>query len=137
MDLVMSPKISVILPVYNGQLFLKAAIESILNQSYGNFELLIINDGSVDDTEKIIFGFNDLRIRYIRNERNLGLIATLNKGLDLAKGEYIARMDNDDISLPARLEKQLAYLEENKHVSVLATKLVIINEKGFEVDHWP
>lgn len=133
----MSPKISVILPVYNGQLFVKAAVDSILTQSCGDFELLIINDGSTDDTEKIILGFDDRRIRYIRNDRNLGLIATLNKGLDLAKGEYIARMDNDDIALPTRLEKQLAYMEENKHVAVLATKLVIINERGFEVDHWP
>ncbi|MES2762088.1 MAG: glycosyltransferase [Bacteroidota bacterium] len=132
----MSPKVSVIMSVYNGAHFVRRSIESILAQSFSDFEFIIINDGSSDESEKIILEFKDERIRYIDNKVNLGLIASLNKGLSLAKGEYIARMDDDDISLPSRFEKQVAYLDEHKTTAVLATRLVIINENGFEVDNW-
>ena len=107
------PLVSVLMAVYNGEKYLLEAIESILNQTYTNFEFLIINDGSTDSTEEIILSYSDQRIRYIKNEQNLKLIASLNKGLDLAKGKYIARMDADDISLPDRLEKQVNFLERN------------------------
>lgn len=133
----MSPKVSVIMSVYNGEKFLKESIHSILNQTFSDFEFIIINDGSKDASGKIILEFNDDRIRYIDNKINIGLIASLNKGLKLAKGEYIARMDDDDISLPSRFEKQVQYLDENQNTFVLASKLVIINEKGYEVDGWP
>lgn len=115
------PKISVIMPLYNGEKYLKEAIDSILNQTYTDFELLLINDASKDDTERIVRSYNDDRIVYIKNEINLGLINTLNKGLELAKGKFIARMDQDDISLPERFEKQIDILEKNPEIGVCGT----------------
>ncbi len=112
------PQITVLMPVYNGEKYLSKAIESILNQSYKNFEFIIINDGSKDTTEKIIKSYNDSRIIYIKNEKNLGLITALNKGIELAKGNYIARMDADDISLPNRLKHQLEFMLINPEVGV-------------------
>lgn len=113
------PFISVLMPVYNGEKYLREAIDSILNQTYTNFEFIIINDGSTDTTEEIILSYEDERILYIKNEENLRLIRTLNKGLDLAKGKYIARMDADDISLPSRLEKQVLFMEDNPRVGLM------------------
>lgn len=101
------PRVTVLLPVYNAESFVKSAIESILNQSFKDFELLIINDGSTDKSLNAISKIIDPRIRLINNEKNIGLIATLNKGLDLADSELIARMDNDDLALVNRLAKQV------------------------------
>ena len=115
------PLVTVLMAVYNGEKYLREAIESILDQTYTNFEFLIINDGSSDRTEEIILSYNDKRIRYIKNEQNLKLIASLNKGLDLAKGEFIARMDADDISLPERLEKQINFLEKHPEIGLLGS----------------
>lgn len=114
----LSTPITVLLPVYNASAFLKEAIESILNQTFRDFELLIINDGSTDDSENIILRFGDPRIRYIKNEKNLRLIATLNKGIELSSGKYIARMDADDISLPERLQIQYDFMEQNPEVAL-------------------
>lgn len=111
-------EVSVLMPVYNGGKFLKKAIESILNQTFTHFEFIIINDGSTDSTEEIILNYNDPRIRYIKNESNLKLIATLNKGIHLSKGTYIVRMDADDISLPTRIEKQLRYMNDHPDVAI-------------------
>src|SRR5690349_21132656 len=117
----MNPAISVIMPVYNSAKFLRLAVESILDQTFKDFEFLIINDGSTDESEAILLehAARDPRIVYIKNETNIGLIASLNKALSLAKGKYIARMDGDDVSLPERLAKQVSYLEENNTVAVL------------------
>lgn len=123
--------VTVLMPVYNGEDYLRAAIESILTQSHKEFELLIINDGSIDSTESIILSFDDPRIRYIRNQKNLGLIETLNRGLSESKGVYIARMDADDIAHPHRLEKQLQFMRENPDVIVCGTnyqKFGVTNE---------
>ena len=122
--------VSVIMPAYNASLYLRDAIDSILNQSYRNFELIIINDGSTDDTEEIILSYSDSRIRYVKNETNLKLIKTLNKGIDLAMGKYIARMDADDISLSFRLEKEIQYLENNLDVDVVSCFPNNIDSKG-------
>ena len=130
------PEISVIMPVYNGARFLKEAIDSILCQTFSDFELIILNDASTDDSEKIILTFNDKRIRYFKNLTNLGLIDTLNKGLQESQGSFIARMDQDDISLSTRFQKQLDYLTTNKNVSLVATKLVLIGEKGEDRGFW-
>lgn len=113
MSNISEPLISVIMPVYNAEKYLSQAIFSILNQTYQNFEFLIINDGSIDSSENIIQSFSDKRIKYIKNDKNINIVKTLNKGVQLAKGEYIARMDADDISLPFRLEHQLQFLQEN------------------------
>ncbi|WP_199883818.1 glycosyltransferase family 2 protein [Anaerosinus massiliensis] len=116
-------KVTVLMPVYNAEQYLKEAIESILKQTFKNFEFLIINDGSTDHSEEIIRAYKDSRIRLICNERNSGLIYTLNKGLKLANGEYIVRMDADDISYIDRLEKQVAFMENNLGIGVCGTWL--------------
>ncbi|MGE4511452.1 MAG: glycosyltransferase family 2 protein [Sulfurimonadaceae bacterium] len=113
-----TPMISVVMPVYNGEKYLHEAIKSILRQTYSNFEFIILNDGSTDKTEEIILSYDDLRIRYIKNETNLQIVETLNKGISLAKGKYIARMDADDISLPNRFEKQIHLMEQNPDIGV-------------------
>ena len=114
------PLVSVILPVYNGAVYLREAIESILDQSYANFELIIINDGSRDDSERIIKSIPDARIRYYCQE-NQGLPATLNRGIELSRGEFIARQDQDDISFPQRLERQVEFLETHPRCGMLGT----------------
>lgn len=107
------PLISVAMPVYNGGIYLSKAIDSILSQSFSNFELIIINDGSTDDSLVVLQGYEkrDRRIRLISRE-NRNLVSTLNEIVDLARGKWIARMDQDDISLPNRFERQLAWLEQ-------------------------
>lgn len=110
--------ISVVMSVYNGELHIKEAMESILSQTFADFEFVIINDASTDTTESIIKSFNDPRIKLIKNDKNLGLAKSLNIGLDLAKGKYISRMDADDISLPERFQKQFDFMEENPGIDV-------------------
>ena len=120
-----NPMISVIIPVYNSALFIEQAINSILNQSFSDFELLIVNDGSSDETESLIFGFQDDRIKYHRLSRNLGNYHARNIGLRNAKGNYIAVMDADDIALPKRLEIQYNYLELHEDVLAVGTNFVL------------
>ena len=107
------PLISILLPVYNAENYVQETIASILAQTYTHFELIVINDGSTDRSQEIIDSFNDKRIITLKNEQNIRLIATLNLGLQKAKGKYIARIDADDIMLPNRISKQVLFLEEN------------------------
>jgi glycosyltransferase involved in cell wall biosynthesis len=124
--------ISVILPVYNASEYLSEAIESILNQSFQNFELLIINDGSTDKSKEIINSFSDTRIKYIDNNGNKGLIYTLNRGIEESKGTYIARMDADDISLSNRFVMQFDYMEQHPQVGACGTYAQYIGDRqGF------
>jgi hypothetical protein len=118
------------MPVFNGEPYLAAAIESILAQTFADFELLIIDDGSTDRSRQIVQAFGDPRVRLLCNERNLRLIATLNRGLDEAQGEYVARMDADDISLPGRLEAQVAFLDRYPEIGVLGTGFQMIDAQG-------
>ena len=117
------PLISVVMSTYNrsskGEYLLSKAIESILNQTEKNFEFIIINDGSSDDTANILTEFQkkDSRIIILTNHGNKGLVYSLNRGLKISKGKYIARMDDDDFSLPERFQKQVAFLEKNKHIT--------------------
>lgn len=129
------PAVSVILPVYNGEKYLREAIDSILSQTHTDFELLLMNDGSTDTSEAIIQSYTDPRIVYVKNESNKGLIYTLNKAIELAKGEYIARMDADDIALPARLENQLRYLKQSV-AAILATRVKLIDDEGKTLPDW-
>ena len=124
------PKVSVIMSVYNGEKYLREAIESILNQTFTDFEFIIVNDGSTDNSLEIIQSYNDERIRIINNEKNIGLTKSLNKALKQAKGEYIARQDADDISLPNRFEEQMGYFEEHQEVVLLGTTVYLIDENG-------
>lgn len=110
--------VTVLMPVYNAEPFLREAMDSILSQTFTDFEFLIINDGSTDKSEEIILSYTDARIRYYKNETNLKLIATLNRGFDLAQGKYIARMDADDISLPQRLQVQYNFMEKHPEVGL-------------------
>lgn len=121
--------ISVVMPVYNGEKHLKEAIDSILNQTYTDFEVIILNDASTDRSEEIILSYDDQRIRYVKNETNLQLVKTLNKGIELARGEYIARMDQDDISVVERFEKQLRFMEDNIDIDVCGSYLQTIGAK--------
>ena len=115
------PKISVIMPVYNTEEeYLREAIESILNQTYKDFEFIIVNDGSTNNAEDVILSYKDERIRYHFQE-NQGIATALNNGFDMAQGEYIARMDSDDISLPDRFAKQVEFLDNHPDISVLGT----------------
>ena len=115
------PRVTVLMPVYNGEKYLREAIDSILGQTYHHYEFIIINDGSTDGSVKVIQSYSDERIRFVHNEKNIGLPATLNKGLELAIGEYIARMDQDDISLPTRIEKQIKFMDNYPEVGVCGT----------------
>lgn len=116
-----SPEVTVLMSVYNGEQYLHEAMQSILDQTFDDFEFLIIDDASNDNSAAIINSFNDKRIRYLRNDKNLGLTASLNKGLILSDGLYIARMDADDISKPTRLEKQVDFMKANPEVGLLGT----------------
>jgi glycosyltransferase involved in cell wall biosynthesis len=122
-----TPKISVILPVYNGADFIGESINSILSQSFNDFELIIINDGSNDSSDSIIMNFKDDRIIY-HKQNNAGLAATLNKAILLSSGEYVARQDQDDISLIDRLLKQCRFLDEHQDVGVVGTRAQIYNK---------
>jgi glycosyltransferase involved in cell wall biosynthesis len=126
-----SPALSVLLPVYNGERFLAAAIESILGQTFGDFEFIIINDGSHDGTGAIIDGYaaRDGRIRAFHQE-NRGLVATLNRGIELAVAPFIARMDADDVALPRRFEFQLARFEGRPDLAVVGGFVNIVGAEG-------
>ncbi len=121
------PKISVVMPVYNGEKYLNQAIDSILAQTFTDFEFIIIDDGSTDNSLAIIKAYQDSRLKLHQNKQNLGLVATLNRGLDLAKCEYIARMDCDDISLPDRFAKQVNFLDNHPHISLVGSSVRIID----------
>lgn len=117
-----TPKVSVIMPVYNTkEEYLREAIESILNQTFKDFELIIVNDGSTNNAEEVIKSYKDKRIRYYKNETNIGIPKTRNRLLSLATGQFIANMDSDDISLPERLKTQVDYLENNPNISIIGS----------------
>lgn len=132
----MQPLVSIILPVYNSEQFIKKTIDSILSQTYTNYELLIINDGSKDSSASIINEFTDDRIKYFYFETNKGLITVLNYGLTIAKGKYIARIDADDICLNTRIEKQVNWLEKNITTAIVATQISCINEVDEPTNNW-
>lgn len=112
------PTVSVVMPVYNGAQYIEEAIQSVLDQTMSDFEFIIINDGSTDDTEIVIRTFDDERIRLINKSSNEGVAAAINDGFAAARGEYIARFDADDICVPERFEKQLAFLHDNPEIMI-------------------
>jgi glycosyltransferase involved in cell wall biosynthesis len=124
------PLVSVVMPVYNGELFLDEAVESILAQSLQDFEFIVIDDGSTDRTPSILERYrqSDRRVQILTHSENLGIVAALNVGMDNAHGKYLARMDADDISLPLRLEKQVDYLEANPEIGLLGCGLRVIDK---------
>jgi len=129
-----NPKISVIMAAYNAEKYIEESIESILSQSFKDFELIIIDDCSSDSTSKIIESFQtkDKRIIFLKNKINLHVSETRNRGIKISRGKYVAIQDADDISMPMRLEKQFSFLENNKNIFLLGSGAKIIDELGNE-----
>lgn len=121
-------KVTILLPAYNAALYLRDSLDSIMRQAFKDFDVLLIDDGSMDDTSKIAIEYSniDRRIKYYKNEKNIGLIKTLNKGLSIAKGEYIVRMDADDIMFDDRLYKQVKYMDSNPECFVCGGQMEYI-----------
>ena len=124
------PVVTVGIPVYNCENFIALAVKSVLNQTFTNFELIITDDGSTDDTLKVLRQFNDSRISIIADGKNNGISYRLNQQINLAKGRYFCRMDGDDIMFPDRLERQVAYLESHQDVDVVGSPAVIIDDEN-------
>lgn len=124
------PRVSILMPVYNAGQYLSTALDSILSQSFRDWELILINDGSTDDSESIIMQYDDERIYYIKNTINLKLIKTLNKGIDYCGGQYIARMDADDICHPDRLKQQVEFLDSHPEYLMCGTSASVIDHNG-------
>tara|TARA_Y100001970_G_C14236513_1_gene862153 strand:- start:2343 stop:3545 length:1203 start_codon:yes stop_codon:yes gene_type:complete len=128
--------VTVLMPVYNGARYLREAIDSILQQTFQDFEFLIIDDASTDESVKIVLSYHDDRIRLIQNESNLGQVKCQNKGLHLANGKYIARLDQDDSSEANRLQRQIEFLNSNNRLAVVGTWLVKVDGRGNEIGKW-
>lgn len=124
------PLISIALSVFNGAETLAMAIRSILEQSYQNGELIILDDASSDKSLDVVQSFDDTRIRIVAGESNIGLSARLNMAMDMANGSYFSRMDQDDISMSDRLEKQVAYLQQHPDIDLLATATMVFRGEG-------
>lgn len=130
------PSVSIVLPVYNAGAFLRQAVQSTLDQTFRDFELIIVDDASTDGSADLIASFHDPRIRSITHARNLGLVSSLNDGLAIARGRYIARMDADDVMKPERLRKQFDYLESNPGIALVAAFVDLIDPEGQVTGQW-
>ena len=124
-----TPALSVLMPVHNGARFLREAVDSILAQTMSDFEFIVIDDGSIDETPAILASYRDTRIRVIRQD-NQGLASALNSGLELARTDLVARMDADDVSAPPRLERQYQTMTQHVDISVLGTGFEYLTERG-------
>lgn len=133
----MNKKVMVFMPCYNCEKYVAQAIESVLQQSYRQFELIILDDGSTDRSFKIIekYAAQDRRIRIYRNEKNQGIVFTRNRGLDLCECDYLGLMDADDITVPKRLEREIAFLEEHPDITVVGGRYQQMNESGELSEH--
>ena len=128
-----APRVSVLMPVFNGARFLRPALESVLAQSYRSFELIAVDDGSTDDTPAILAAVTDSRVHVLRNDVNSGLVASLNRGLAAATGELIARQDADDLAHPERFAQQVQFLDAHSDVAVVGTWYRKIDEADNEL----
>jgi GT2 family glycosyltransferase len=128
-----SPKVTVLLAVHDGAPFVRHALESVLAQTFADFELLVVDDASADNTVEIVQSLADSRVRLLRNERNLGQVSSLNRGLREARGQYVARMDADDICHRERLAQQVAVLDAHPRIGVVGSWLELIDERGRRV----
>jgi glycosyltransferase involved in cell wall biosynthesis len=133
----MTPIVTVLMPVFNGEAFLRPAVESVLAQTHATFELLVVDDGSTDGSSAILADIakKDARVHVV-SQRNQGISAALNAGIEAASGEFIARMDADDVMLPRRIEVQTAYLRTNPHLGFCASYVKIINTQGYTVSQY-
>jgi len=128
------PKVSVLMPVYNNGRYLREAIDSILNQTFGNFEFLIIDDKSTDNSLQIVESYSDPRIRLVKNSTNIGIASSLNKGLESAKGEYIAPMDADDLAVIDRLSVLVDFLDNHPLLGIVGSAIERIDEEGRPIE---
>lgn len=135
MNLAKPPKVTVLMPVYNGGEQLRDAIDSVLAQTFPDFELLVVDDRSTDGSDALVRGYDDSRVRLIRNDVNLGQGPTLNRGLAEARGQFIARLDQDDLCAPERLEREVAVIEEYDTVALVGTWATVILDEGRVVGH--
>src|SRR3989338_9643168 len=126
----MLPRVTVLMTIYNGEKYLRECMDSVLNQTFKDFEFLIIDDCSTDSSRDIIKSYRDGRICLIENGRNIGQVRSLNIGLDHAGGEYIARMDQDDVAMRNKLERQLVFMEKSPDISVTGTWGEAVDESG-------
>lgn len=131
------PKVSVLMPVYNGEKYIARAIDSVLSQSFRDFELLVIDDGSIDKSAEIISSYKDRRVRYLAHPINLGLSAARNRAIEASSGEYLAWLDSDDVSLPHRLLRQAALLDGNANIGLCGTWVQTIGLRPEQVWRYP
>ena len=124
------PKVSVVIPLYNRRDYIADCIQSVLEQDFADFEIVVVDDGSTDGSDEVIAGLKDSRIRYYRNETNRGISYTRNRLNTLASGSYIAILDSDDLAEPGRLTKQVNFLDLNPEVSLLGGCAKLIDEHG-------
>ncbi|QOT75619.1 glycosyltransferase family 2 protein [Cupriavidus basilensis] len=126
----MSPLVSILLPAWNAEKTLGVALRSLLNQTFADFELLLLDDGSSDNTVGVALALDDSRIRVVQDGRRLGLAQRLNQGIELTRGRYIARMDADDVCFPERLAKQVAFLNAHEEVDLVGCRAVVFRNDG-------
>lgn len=125
------------MPVYNGERFLRSAVGSVLAQTYDDWELIVVDDGSDDSTPDILMSYSDSRIKVLRQEQNRKVAACCNRALSVTSGRYIARLDADDVCLPTRLAEQVSYMEANPDVALVASAAYEINEEGARIGFRP
>jgi glycosyltransferase involved in cell wall biosynthesis len=124
------PKVTVLVPIFNAEPFLRESLNSVFAQTFRDFELLAIDDGSTDGSHEVLSSFHDSRLRMVNNSANRGLIFTLNRGLELAEGEYVARLDADDIAMPERLDRQVAFLDSRPAIALIGSFAEFIDPEG-------
>ncbi len=130
------PTVTVLMPVYNGIAHLREGIGSVVGQSFHDWELLVVDDGSTDGSAEVAEGWGDARVRVVRNGENLGLVASLNRGLAEARGEFVARLDADDVCAPTRLAEQVSFARGNPAVPLLGSDADLISERGRSAGRW-
>ena len=130
------PHVTVLTTVYNGLPYLTECIDSVLRQTWTDFEFLIIDDASTDNSLECVKSYKDPRIKIVENEKNIGQVPSLNVGLKIAKGKFIARLDQDDVSLPSRLEEQVDYFKRHSDISILCSWEITIDANGKKVRRW-
>jgi glycosyltransferase involved in cell wall biosynthesis len=126
------PRVTILMAVFNAEPFLQESVNSILNQTLGDFEVVIVEDKSTDRSLEILKSYHDPRIELVENPVNMGQTVSLMKGISMARGKYIARMDADDVCLPHRLQTQVNFLEQHPEISVLGSAVVFFDGKGYE-----
>ena len=131
------PTASVLMPVYNGRDLVLEAVRSVLEQTFDDFEFIIIDDGSDDGTSQLLESVRDPRVRILHNPQNLGLASSLKRGLDEARGEFVARMDHDDFAFPERLEKQIEFLRTNPGYVAVGCQLAVTEDSKEYLWRWP